>query len=161
MVSAVQCPGAPLSAAPRDLTPHLGVPEQPVEEADGPWRFKVSEPTGTCPGSFPTAPGRAECFPGGWGCGPWVAGHRPTRRPPKPLGQNKAISQNGQGRLRAVPSASRCSSRERANVPPPRDTRGCGEGLGAPVQVLLSLPRENTGLKCRSSSCCLLCLLLI
>lgn len=93
--------------------------------------------------------------------GPGWWGRRPTRRPPKPLRQNKTIAQNGEGRLRAVPSASRCSSRERANVPPPRDTRGCGEGLGAPVQVFLSLPRENTGIKCRSSSCCLLCLLLI
>ena len=195
MVSAVQCPGALPSAARRDLTPHLGVPEQPVEEAGGSWRFKVSEPMGTRPGSFPAAPGRAECFPGGWG-------RRPTRWPPKPLlsrfsrvrlcttpstaahqaprslgfsrqecwsglpfpslGQNKTMAQNGEGRLRAVHSASRCSSRERASTPAPsRDTWGHGEGLRAPVQVSLSLPQESTGLKCYSLSCCLLCLLLI
>ena len=72
------------------------------------------------------------------------------------------MAQNGEGRLRAVPSASRCSSRERASTPAPSwDTWGHGEGLGAPVQVSLSLPREITGLKCYSLSCCLLCLLLI
>lgn len=59
MVSAVQCPGALSLCSTEGPDPHLVSQEQLVEEAGGPWRFKVSEPTEPAPGSFPTAPGRA------------------------------------------------------------------------------------------------------